>query len=309
MLGHITALTNLKPDKEVLVVACGAGVTAGSFVPYPAIAGAEGSVKRIVICDIEPLVPPMVAKKWFGDANHHVIEDARTRVIEDDGRHYIRTTKDKFDIITSDPIDPWVKGCAALNTVEYYQMCKDHLKPGGVVALWIPLYENSQESINSVITTFFKVFPNGILWSNDETPGSGYDAVLFGQAEPTKIDVDQMQTYIDTHLDVKKSLNDVGFGTADAGGEAVALLSTYAGQAGDMKKGWTNEKWINRDINLRLQFLAGMYLNQYIGREILQGILGYYRFPDEIFSGTTPAMRALKQGLLDQARPQAVDVP
>ena len=79
-------------------------------------------------------------------------------------------------MITSDPIDPWVKGCAALNTVEYYQMCKSHLKPGGIMALWIPFYESSESTSKSVIATFFKVFPNGIIWSNDQN-GSGYDAV------------------------------------------------------------------------------------------------------------------------------------
>ena len=61
-------------------------------------------------------------------------------MIYDDGRHFLRTTHEKFDIITSDPIDPWVKGCAALSTVEYYRMCLDHLNPGGNVCLWMPLY-------------------------------------------------------------------------------------------------------------------------------------------------------------------------
>ena len=68
MLGHLSALACKKPDQveDVLVVACGAGVTAGSFVPYP-------SVKRIVVCDIEPLVPkvvaPMFAKENYGIVN------------------------------------------------------------------------------------------------------------------------------------------------------------------------------------------------------------------------------------------------
>ena len=112
----------------------------------------------------------------------------------DDGRHYIRTLpKDKkFDIITSDPIDPWVKGCAALNTVEYYQMCKDHLNPGGVMALWMPIYESNEETLKSVIGTFFEVFPNGILWTND-VGKKGYDAILFGQVEPTRIDLDELR--------------------------------------------------------------------------------------------------------------------
>ena len=125
MLGHLTMLARRDPDsvRSVLVVACGAGVTAGSFVPYD-------TVQRIVICDIEPVVPRDVAP-MFAKENYNVVADPRTQVILDDGRHFIRTTKEKFDVITSDPIDPWVKGCAALNTREYYQMCKAHLNPGG----------------------------------------------------------------------------------------------------------------------------------------------------------------------------------
>ncbi len=169
MLGHIPALVHKKPE-SVLVVACGAGVTAGTFVLHP-------DVKRIVICDIEPLVPTIVTP-MFGEENYHVVDGIarenphtvngkQVEVVYDDGRHFLRTTREKFDIITSDPIDPWVKGCAALNTVEYYQMCRDHLNPGGSVCLWIPLYESNLETTKSVIATFFQVFPHGILWSNE----------------------------------------------------------------------------------------------------------------------------------------------
>jgi len=158
----------------------------------------------------------------FSKENYSVVDNKRVEVVRDDGRHFIRTTKEKFDVITSDPIDPWVKGCAALNTVEYYEMCKAHLNPGGVMSLWIPFYESNSDTIKSVLSTFFKVFPNGIVWSNDEN-GSGYDAVLFGQVEPTKIDVDQWQERLDRpeNAAVKQSLEDVGFH------DAVDLLAQY----------------------------------------------------------------------------------
>ena len=215
MLGHIPALLHKKPE-SVLVVACGAGITAGTFVLHP-------DVKRIVICDIEPLVPTIVTP-MFGTENYHVVDGIarenphtvngkQVEVVYDDGRHFLRTTQEKFDIITSDPIDPWVKGCAALNTVEYYQMCRDHLNPGGSVSLWFPINEGNLETAKSVIATFFQVFPHGILWSN-ELEGHGYDAVLFGQVEPTVIDVDELQRRLDRpdHRLVKQSLREVGFG-------------------------------------------------------------------------------------------------
>ncbi|HTI69583.1 MAG TPA: fused MFS/spermidine synthase, partial [Candidatus Limnocylindria bacterium] len=279
MLGHLSALVHEKPE-SVLVVACGAGVTAGSFVVHP-------ETKRIVICDIEPLVPQVVAP-MFAKENYNVVKDPRTQVVSDDGRHFIRTTQEKFDIITSDPIDPWVKGCAALNTIEYYEMCKAHLNPGGVMSLWVPLYESNAETVKSVVAAFFKVFPQGIIWSNDDN-GEGYDAVLFGQAEPTRLDLDRLQARLNRpdHAAVRQSLEEAGFSTW------VDLLATYAGQAPDLQE-WLADAQINTDRNMRLQYLAGWAANSYMGGEILNGMLKYRQFPAGVFQGTSVQVQRLR---------------
>lgn len=279
MLGHISALVHDDP-KSVLVVACGAGVTAGSYTRYP-------EVQRIVICEIEKLVPERIAP-FFEKENYGVVHDPRTQVICDDGRHFIRTTREKFDVITSDPIDPWVKGCAALYTKEYFEMCRSHLNPGGVLALWVPFYQSNEESVRSLIATFFTVFPEGIIWSN-EADGQGYDSVLFGQNGPTVIDVDKLQERLDRpdYMSVAQSLSEVGFPSA------VSLLSTYAGSAPDLA-GWLKDAPINTDRNLRLQYLAGLGSNSYVSDLILKDILAYYRFPDNIFKGTPENIEMLK---------------
>ncbi len=323
LLGHLSALAHNRPEK-VLVVACGAGVTAGSFVVHP-------EVKRIVICDIERLVPTTVAP-MFGPENYHVVDGIalqnphtvprpgdpqdgkEVEVVYDDGRHFIRTTREKFDVITSDPVDPWVKGCAALNTVEYYEMCKERLNEGGIMSLWVPLYESDLESSKSLIATFFKAFPDGILWSNDGG-GAGYDAVLFGMKHsgPAVFNVDDLQARLERpdHQDVKKSLEEVGFGAraTDLGGRttgrgvAVELLATYAGQATELR-GWSRDAQINTDRNLRLQYLAGLSLNHYVGTQILGSILEHYRFPDRTFVGSPERLRELKSALNETGRKQ-----
>jgi len=315
MLGHLSALACKNPDqvKDILVVACGAGVTAGSFVPYPGI-------QRITICDIEPLVPkvvtPMFTKENYGIAdgidrtNPHFVRGKEVRIIYDDGRHYIRTLpKDvKFDVITSDPIDPWVKGSAALNTIEYYEMCKRHLKPGGVMSLWMPLYESNLASTKSLITTFFQVFPNGLIFSNDQNL-EGYDAVLLGQAELSPIDIDSRQRLLarEDYAQVRSSLMEVGFGSTNdwAGsvgqGAVVSLFATFAGRASRMSD-WMLDAQINRDNNLRLQYLAGMSLNSYISTQILQSILSHYEFPQDLFVGSAQTLDALKDALRIQGR-------
>jgi spermidine synthase len=292
MLGHLSALLHKDP-KKVLVVACGAGVTAGTFVTNP-------DVESIVICDIEPLVPKYVAP-LFKAQNYNVVnyndgpdapQKPKVTVVTDDGRHYVRTTKEKFDVITSDPIDPWVKGCAAMYTQEYYQMCKDHLNDGGLMTLWIPLYESNIDTVKTVIATFFKVFPDGILWSNDQY-GEGYDAVLFGQKGGTQIDVDKLQQMLDSdeYRQVKQSLSEAGFNSA------LDLLATYAGQATDLQ-GWTRDAKINTDWNMCLQYLAGMWLNKQIGREILTDIWQHYKnFPDDLFTGAPETLQSLKTAI------------
>jgi spermidine synthase len=170
-------------------------------------------------------------------------------------------------------------------------MCKAHLNPGGVMSLWIPFYESNSQTIKSVLATFFKVFPNGIVWSNDEN-GTGYDAVLFGQVQPTVIDVNQLQDRLDRpeYAAVKQSLEDVGFHSA------VDLLATYAARAADLGD-WMKDAQINTDRNLRLQYLAGMALNNYQETMILNDITRTYQFPSNLFVGDSVRVRLLEDRL------------
>jgi spermidine synthase len=280
MLGHLSALTVDNP-RSVLVVACGAGVTAGTYVLYP-------SVKRIVICELEKLVPQFVAPQ-FKRENYGVVSDPRTEVIIDDGRHFVRSSQEKFDIITTDPVDPWMKGSAALYTEEYFTSCRKHLNPGGVMTLWVPFYGNSTEAVKSLIAAFFKAFPEGIIWSNEKS-GEGYDAVLFGQAGPVQINVDKVQQLLNdpAYLPVTRSLGEVGFHSA------IELFSTFAGY-GPLMQTWLADAQVNIDTNLRLQYLAGQSLDYAMQGRILDEIMLSYSFPEKIFNGSPQSILALKK--------------
>jgi len=279
MLAHLPAL--LHPDpRSVLVVGFGAGVTAGTFVVYP-------TVQHITICELEPLIPP-AATRYFGAENYNVMNDQRTIIHYDDARHFILTNKDKYDIITSDPIHPWVKGTATLYSKEYFELCKRHLNPGGIVTQWVPLYESDADTVKSELATFFEAFPNGTIWGNDIN-GEGYDTVLLGQVEPTKINIDALQQRLDqpAYKAVAKSMQGVGFRSA------VDLLSTYAGRARDLAP-WLSGAQINEDLNMRLQYLAGMGLNYDRPVVLYKDILSFRKFPEDIFSGSDEHMTALR---------------
>jgi spermidine synthase len=270
MLGHIPAMLHPRP-RSVLVVGFGAGVTAGSFVVHP-------EVHKIVICELEPLIPREVAPH-FSKENHDVVNDQRVEIVYDDARHHVLTTPRQFDIITSDPIHPWVKGSATLYTREYFELCKRRLKPGGLISQWVPLYESDLDVVKSEIATFFEVFPHGTIWCNDQENG-GYDLVLLGQAGPLQIDADAVQRRLERtdHADVLRSLNEIGYHSV------IGLLAKYGGRAGDLR-GWLQDAEINHDRNLRLQYLAGMGLNLNQGRRIQEELMSHRRFPEDVFVG------------------------
>ena len=282
MLGHMPALFASKP-KSVLVVGFGAGVTAGSFVLYP-------EIQRIVICEMEPLIPP-TATEYFAKENYSVMHNPRVQMVYDDARHFVLTTNEKFDIITSDPIHPWVKGSATLYSKEYFELVKQHLNPGGIVTQWVPLYESDDATVKSEVATFFDVFPNGSVWGNDNN-GTGYDTVLLGQVEPLKIDADSIERRLESPADapIAKSLRDVGFGSV------VDLLATYAGQRGDLLP-WLEGAEINRDGNLRLQYMAGLALNTSMEGTIYNEILSYRRYPQNMIVASPSIEQALRAAL------------
>ena len=282
MMGHLPALIHPQP-RSVLVVGFGAGVTAGSFVPYP-------DVESIVICELEPIIPP-ASNKYFANQNYRVLDDHRTRTVYDDARHFISTTSQKFDVITTDPIHPWVKGTSTLYSKEYFELVRDHLNPGGVAAQWLPLYESDEETVKMQLATFFNVFPNGTVWSN-YLNGDGYDLVLIGRLDESQIDVDRLQQRLDRpdYSRVQSSLAEVEFHSAPD------LLATYAGSASDLKPMLSGAQ-INRDLNMRLQYVAGWGLNSVMAAKIYRGILSYRKFPEQLMTGSSEHLEILQEVL------------
>src|SRR4051812_48982238 len=162
------------------------------------------------------------------------------------------TTREKFDAVTSDPLDPWVKGAATLYTREFFQVAREHLNPGGVVTLFVQLYESNEEAVKSEVATFLEAFPNGAVFANTAN-GQGYDLVLYGPRDAGKIDIDAVQARLNAPANARitQSLRQIGINSA------VDLFGTYAGRTTDMAN-WLKDAQINRDSNLRLQFLAGL---------------------------------------------------
>jgi spermidine synthase len=283
MLGHLTSLVPANP-RSVLVIGCGAGITAGAVSIDP-------RVERETIVEFEPLVP-RAAAEYFSEPNFDVVHNPKVQVRIEDGRHYLLTTRERFDGITVDPLDPWVKGAANLYTSEFYEVMKQHLNPGGVVTMYIQLFETNQDAVKSSVATFFEVFPNATIWGNPYQ-AQGHDMVLLGQVEPLKIDLDDMEQrvgYRGGDSKMAQSLAEVGMNSP------VDLFATYAGRASDLKP-WLTGAAINRDRNLRMQYLAGIGLNADDSAAIYAGMLAYRRFPEDLFFSAEGRVDSLRQAI------------
>lgn len=279
LLGHLSALVHKNPE-SVLVVGLGAGVTAGSLALHP-------EVKRVVICEIEPRVAG--AARLFATENYDVLRDPRVEIVYDDARHFLATTRERFDVITSDPIHPWVRGNSVLFSREYYDIVRSRLKPGGVATQWVPLYETSEEAIRMQMRTFTDAFPNGTVW-NSAVSGRGYDVVLLGRTEECALDLGSIQKRIRDVPRIARSLAEAKIGGA------VDLLGTYATNATDMQR-WLASTSVNRDFSLRLEYISGLSLNSSAADPIYANMVHGRRFPSQLFEGPAELIAALRQRL------------
>jgi hypothetical protein len=160
--------------------------------------------------------------------------------------------------------------------------------------MYIQLFETNLEAVKSAVGTFLEVFPNGTIWGNPYQ-GQGHDMVLLGQVEPLRIDLDEMEQRFghghDAAFDkVVDSLAEVGMNSP------VDLFATYAGRRSDLTE-WLRGAAINRDSNLRMQYLAGAGLNLDDGAPIYAGMLAYRRFPEDMFQSTEGRVYSLREAI------------
>jgi spermidine synthase len=288
LIGHLSGLLHPKPE-SVLVVGLGGGVSAGALTLYP-------EIKRIVICEIEPRVTG--ATKQFARENYSVLSNPKVEVVFDDARHFLATTREQFDIITSDPIHPWVRGNSMLFSREYYDIVKSKLKPGGIATQWVPLYETSEKAIQIQMRTFIDAFPNGTVW-NTAAGGGGYDVVLAGGVEPMKIDVAAIQRRMDSSPQLNESLREVRITSA------LDLVATYGTRGSEMKK-WLADTPANHDFSLKLEYISGLALNVKAADPIYTNMTADRVYPEDMLLAPETMRNELKArlGVDAPARPR-----
>jgi spermidine synthase len=179
LVGHIGPVFHPAP-KRVLVIGFGSGSTVSAV-------GQHAEVERIVCVEIEPAV--IEAAPYLERLNRGVLRDPRLEVVLDDARNYLLTTREKFDVIISEPSNPWIAGVAALFTDEYYREAKARLEPGGMFVQWVQAYSLYPEDFRMILATMGPHFPQVSLWR-----AASSDYLLVGQLEQKPLEMARLRT-------------------------------------------------------------------------------------------------------------------
>jgi spermidine synthase len=301
LLGYIPSLLHPGRPKTALVVGFGGGFSAGALATDP-------DLERIDVVEIEPKV--VEAARYFDRSNRRVLDDPRVSVRYADARQVLASPGIKYDLISSEPSNPWISGIAYLFTKEAFEQARSRLAEDGVFAQWFHSYFMTEEDFRMVVRTFLEVFPHAALWTNGEA-----DYFLIGRNRPFAIDYERLAARYRDDAALRGDLRRVGRGFD----HPFTLLASAYALGGDDLKNYAKGAPLHLDDRPVLEFAAARSIGVQRSGKILEalgahksaflppGLTGLVVGDRERAMAFDKAAEALlESGLLDQAE-KAID--
>ena len=238
--GHLPLLLHPDPN-QVLIVGFGSG----------------GTTRAVSLHDLEKvvgveLVPSVVdaATKHFYDINQGVVNDSKVHIKIGDGRNYVATTQEKYDVILTESVHPIYSGNGSLYGKEYFERCRYILRPNGIMSVWIPIWALPDYYFKMIIKTFQNVFPNSTVWY---VPNSvNRQVLLIGSKDKYAIDINSLKTKMFATT-VGKDLEDIKMNNP------FLLLSSFMAGPKSLRD-YAKETELNSDNHPRLEYFTYPYL-------------------------------------------------
>ena len=254
--GYVPLLLHPAP-RRVLAVGLGTGISLAPVL--------RDEVEEVTVVEISPGVIE-AAKRFFAQANAYVLEHPKVRVVEQDGRNFIKLTRHRYDLIVQELFFPYQTGVGSLYTREHYRQCRATLAPGGFMAQWITINQLSTDDLRTLVRTFQSVFPATSLWLN-----GGYLLIL-GGLDPLHVD---LQRFLERY-----TLNDPLGGMPRTDPDPYNLLGLFVSHGSTVRK-WTDGAPLNTDDNRFIEYSAPLAFNALntvpLAAETLTNLLPHFR--------------------------------
>jgi spermidine synthase len=248
-LGYIPLFLHPTPHRA-LVIGLGSGVTARIAAQYDFI-------QQVDCLEIEPAV--VEAAKFFKQYNHDIYWNPKVHFVIEDGRAYLNRSSKLYDLIISEPSNPWIKGIGNLFSFDFYRLCRQRLARGGIMCQWIHSYDLPPAVFQMAVNSFRQAFPYCQLWFLPK----GNDALILGSESPITLDFDHIMQLINYNDDIKQELK-----RGLAVDSPQDLLSYFMLNNNEVIQ-FTKGAELNSDNYPRLEFIAPRYIG------VNTGILNY----------------------------------
>jgi spermidine synthase len=237
--GHIPLLVHPAP-RRVLVIGLGSAVTVAAVARHP--------VERVDVVEIEPAM--LRAARLFQRENRNVLADPRVRVTIADARSFLLAGPDRWDVIISEPSNPWISGVATLFTSEFYALAAEHLEPGGLMVQWVQGYGMDPGDLRMITRTYRRTFPAATLWT-----GSPSDYLLVGSARAEPYPFERVAARYAASAGIRDDFLAAGLLSP------AALLADFALSVDDTAR-FAQGAPLNTDDRLPLEFSAARSLHR-----------------------------------------------
>ncbi|HKY33100.1 MAG TPA: fused MFS/spermidine synthase, partial [Candidatus Polarisedimenticolia bacterium] len=177
LAGQLPMLAHPAP-RSVFLIGLASGVSAGSVLTHP--------IEHLTIAEIEPSM--IEAQTFFEEINGRPLADPRTTLRIDDARNELLVSPARYDVIISEPSNPWLAGPSKLFTREFFELARSRLQPGGILCQWVQLYGMDPDALKAVLRTYAEVFPSRLVFK-----GSPGDLLVLGSDGPLRFDVPSLQ--------------------------------------------------------------------------------------------------------------------
>lgn len=169
--------------KSAMVIGLGTGSTAGWLGRVP-------SIDRVDVVELEPAI--LEVARWCAAVNEDVLSNPKVHVMRGDAREMLSVTRSRYDVVFSEPSNPYRAGIASLYTEEFYRSVAAHLETGGVFLQWVQAYEIDALTVRTIYATLASVFPSIETWQAKDD-----DLILVASMAPMRHDAAVLRARIE----------------------------------------------------------------------------------------------------------------